>query len=105
MKKYISASDFIHRFDLPAKRKTPEEIVRFLASTKKPIRYTHGHKGRPSKCNPYNQPISLFDAIDLVKKNSSMMYVVEHSDYVAISTFDWDDIRYANDTARGYGFY
>ena len=94
--KYISASSFVHRFDLPEKRKTPEEIVRFLATTEKPIRYTHGHKGRPNMCNPYNQPISLFEAIDLVKKNSSKMYVAEHSDYVDLNTFDSDDIRYAN---------
>lgn len=96
MKKYISASNFVHRFDLPAKCKTPEEIVRFLATTEKPIRYTHGHKGRPDMCDPYNQPISLFEAIDLVKKNSSKMYVVETSDYIDLNTFDWGDIKYAN---------
>lgn len=105
MKKYVQASEFVYMFDKPAKRKTPEDIIRFLASTNKPIKYTHGHKGRPSKCNPYLQPISLFDAIDLVKKNSSMMYVVEHSDYVDLNTFDFDDVKYANDTARSYGFY
>lgn len=96
MKKYILASDFVHRYDLPSKRKAPEEIVRFLAATEKPIRYTHGHKGRPDMCDPYNQPISLFEAIDLVKKNSSKMYVVEHSDYVDLNTFDFDDVQYAN---------
>ena len=96
MKKYISASEFVHRYDLPAKRKTPEEITRFLASTDKPIKYTHGHKGRPTKCNPYLQPVSLLEAIDLVGKNSSMMYVVEHSDYIDMNTFDFNDVQYAN---------
>jgi hypothetical protein len=96
MKKYICANSFIHRFDLPEKRKTPEQIIRFLASVDKPIRYTHGHKGRPNKCNPYLQPISLLEAIDLVKKNSSKMYVVEYSDYVDLNTFDLNDVQYAN---------
>lgn len=96
MKKYICANSFIHRFDLPEKRKTPEQIIRFLASVDKPIRYTHGHKGRPSMCNPYLSPISLIEAIDLVKKNSSKMYVVEHSDCVDLNTFDLNDVQYAN---------
>jgi hypothetical protein len=96
MKKYVVANTFVHRFDLPAKRKSLEAIIRFLATTEKPIKYTHGHKGRPNKCNPYLQPISLIQAIDIVKHNYSTLCVIEHSDYIDLNTFSLEDIQYAN---------
>ena len=95
MKRYITASSFVHEFDLPGKRKSIDEIIRFLATTEKPITYTHGHKGRRNKCNPYLQPISLIEAIDIVR-NNSLLYVIEHTDRVDLNTFSHDDINYAN---------
>lgn len=80
---------FEHSFYYADKRKSNEEIIEFLKSTNKPIKYTYGYKWKhPST---YEVPKTLDQAIAIVNENG-LLDVEEKPDYIDMNEFSENDM-------------
>ena len=80
---------FKHSFFTKQFRKTNEEIIEFLKTTDKPIKYTYGYKYRkPTTCL---KPITLEEAIQIVR-SQSLLDVDERDDFIDMNAYDGNDM-------------
>lgn len=80
---------FEHSFYYNDKRKSNADIIEFLKSTKKPIKYTYGLAMRHP--TTYKVPISIDEAIQKVK-TEPLLDVKEYSDYINMNAYSDNDM-------------
>lgn len=81
---------FSHTFYGEGEHHSKQEVIDFLRSTDKPIKYTYGLGYR----NPstHNKPISLQEALDIVEREWGMLDVDERPKYVHLNAYSENDM-------------
>ncbi len=81
---------FSHTFYGKGEHHSKQEVIDFLRSTDKPIKYTYGLGYR----NPttHNKPISLEEALGIVEREWGMLDVDERPKYVHLNAYSENDM-------------
>lgn len=80
---------FEHDFYYPAERKSRDEIIRLLKSTKKPIVYTYGYKYKSP--TTFEVPISPEKAIEICSTNG-LVTIKEKDTVIDVNAFSANDM-------------